>query len=163
MNPQLEDALLFFSLSPGYEKEDLKKRYRELALKYHPDRGEYTSDVLFVQLLQYYSFLDSYLDHKEGFSHPPDSTSKPKSTQDGYSIYKELKTRENEAILHYFQSRKNLKAVELDPSKNKELIELKIKLERLKQEYEHFLKQYPTSIWNQDVLDSMETMKVWFK
>ncbi len=163
MNPQLEDALLFFSLPPGYEKEDLKKRYRELALKYHPDRGEYTSDVLFVQLLQYYSFLESHLDRKDVASHLPEPPSPPKPNQDGYSVYKELKHRENEAILQYFQSRKNLKAVELDPSKNKELIELKNKLEKLKQEYEHFLKQYPSSIWKQDVLDSLETMKVWFK
>ncbi len=165
MTKELEDALLFFSLPLSFEKEDLKKRYRELALKYHPDRGEYTSDVLFVQLMQYHSFLESYLDKKDSQEIPLEvqSTVSIKPNREEYNHYKDLKYRENEAILYYFNSRKNLKAVELDERKNKELAELKGKLEKIKQEYEDFTKTYPNSIWNQDIIDSIENLKVWFK
>ena len=162
MNKDLEDALLFFSLSITFEKEDLKKRYRELALKYHPDRGEYTSDVLFVQLMHYHSYLESYLNKKE-HSHEFSSTVSPKPNREEYNLYKDLKYRENEAVLHYFNSRKNLKVVELDERKNKELAELKGKLEKIKQEYEDFIRTYPHSIWNQDIIDCIENLKVWFK
>jgi curved DNA-binding protein CbpA len=162
MNKDLEDALLFFSLSITFEKEDLKKRYRELALKYHPDRGEYTSDVLFVQLMQYHSYLESYLNKKE-YSQEFSSTVSPKPNREEYNLYKDLKYRENEAVLHYFNSRKNLKVVELDERKNKELAELKGKLEKIKQEYEDFIRTYPHSIWNQDIIDCIENLKVWFK
>jgi hypothetical protein len=165
MTKDLEDALLFFSLPLSFEKEDLKKRYRELALKYHPDRGEYTSDVLFVQLMQYHSFLESYLDKKDSQEIPSEVLSpvSTKPNREEYNHYKDLKYRENEAILYYFNSRKNLKAVELDERKNKELAELKGKLEKIKQEYEDFTKTYPNSIWNQDIIDSIENLKVWFK
>jgi hypothetical protein len=165
MTKDLEDALLFFSLPLSFEKEDLKKRYRELALKYHPDRGEYTSDVLFVQLMQYHSFLESYLDKKDSQEILLEvlSTVSIKPNREEYNHYKDLKYRENEAILYYFNSRKNLKAVELDERKNKELAELKGKLEKIKQEYEDFTKTYPNSIWNQDIIDSIENLKVWFK
>jgi hypothetical protein len=162
MNKDLEDALLFFSLPVTYEKEDLKKRYRELALKYHPDRGEYTSNVLFVQLMQYHSFLESYLNKKE-HSQEILPTVSPKTNREEYNHYKDLKYRENEAVLHYFNSRKNLKAVELDERKNKELAELKGKLEKIKQEYEDFIRTYPNSIWNQDIIDCIDNLKVWFK
>jgi curved DNA-binding protein CbpA len=162
MSKDFDDALLFFSLPVTFEKEDLKKRYRELALKYHPDRGEYTSDVLFVQLMQYHSFLESYLNKKE-YSQEIQSTVSPKPNREEYNHYKDLKYRENEAVLHYFNSRKNLKAVELDERKNKELAELKGKLEKIKQEYEDFIRTYPTSIWNQDIIDCIENLKVWFK
>ncbi len=165
MPNDLEDALLFFSLPISFEKEDLKKRYRELALKYHPDRGEYTSDVLFVQLMQYHSFLVSYLDKKESQINSSESQSPVsiKPNREEYNQYKDLKYRENEAILYYFNSRKNLKSVELDEKKNKELAELKGKLEKIKHEYEDFTKTYPSSIWNQDIMDSIENLKVWFK
>lgn len=165
MTKDLEDALLFFSLPLSFEKADLKKRYRELALKYHPDRGEYTSDVLFVQLMQYHSFLESYLDKKDSQVIPSEVLSpvSTKPNREEYNHYKDLKYRENEAILYYFNSRKNLKAVELDERKNKELAELKGKLEKIKQEYDDFTKTYPNSIWNQDIIDSIENLKVWFK
>jgi len=155
----------FFSLPVSFVKEDLKKRYRELALKYHPDRGEYTSDVLFVQLMQYHSFLESYLDKKDTQEIPQEVLSpvSMKPNREEYNHYKDLKHRENEAILYYFNSRKNLKSVELDERKNKELAELKGKLEKIKHEYEDFTKSYPNSIWNQDIIDSIENLKVWFK
>lgn len=166
MNLELEDALLFFSLSKTFTKEELKKRYRELALKYHPDRGEYTSDVLFVQLMNYYSYLDNYLNlyYSENEIQSNDFvTQNQKVTKDEYKIYKEIKTRESEAILSYFKSRKNLPSVELDPKKNPELNELRIKLDKIKKDYNDFIKQYPSSIWVADILDSIENLKVWWK
>ena len=94
MKEELEDALLFFSLPRSFTKEDLKRRYRELALKYHPDRGEYTSDVLFVQLMNYYSYLDNYLNiyYSESESQSTDSVLQnpnQKIIKDEYKIYKE--------------------------------------------------------------------------
>jgi hypothetical protein len=168
LNEELEDALLFFSLPKAFTKEELKRRYRELALKYHPDRGEYTSDVLFVQLMNYYSYLENYLNlfYSESFGVSNDSVlhnSNQKITKDEYKIYKEIKTRESESILYYFKSRKNLPSVELDPKKNPELNELRVKLDKIKKDYNEFIKLYPNSIWVADILDSIENLKVWWK
>ena len=168
MKEELEDALLFFSLSNTFTKDDLKRRYRELALKYHPDRGEYTSDVLFVQLMNYYSYLDNYLNiyYSESESQSTDSVLQnpnQKIIKDEYKIYKEIKTRESESILFYFKSRKNLPSVELDPKKNPELTELRAKLDKIKKDYNEFIKLYPNSIWVADILDSIENLKVWWK
>jgi hypothetical protein len=115
--------------------------------------------------MQYHSFLESYLDKKDSQEILLEvlSTVSIKPNREEYNHYKDLKYRENEAILYYFNSRKNLKAVELDERKNKELAELKGKLEKIKQEYEDFTKTYPNSIWNQDIIDSIENLKVWFK
>ena len=168
MKEELEDALLFFSLSNTFTKDDLKRRYRELALKYHPDRGEYTSDVLFVQLMNYYSYLDNYLNiyYSESESQSTDSVLQnpnQKIIKDEYKIYKEIKTRESESILFYFKSRKNLPSVELDPKQNPELTELRAKLDKIKKDYNEFIKLYPNSIWVADILDSIENLKVWWK
>ena len=168
MKEELEDALLFFSLPRSFTKEDLKRRYRELALKYHPDRGEYTSDVLFVQLMNYYSYLDNYLNiyYSENENQSTDSVLQnpnQKIIKDEYKIYKEIKTRESESILFYFKSRKNLPSVELDPKKNPELTELRAKLDKIKKDYNEFIKLYPNSIWVADILDSIDNLKVWWK
>lgn len=168
MKDDIENALLFFSLSKPFSKDDLKKRYRELALKYHPDRGEYTTDVLFVQLMNYYSNLENYLDlHLSEEGSPQFNSviqnSASNSTKDEYKIYKEIKSKESEAILAYFKSRKNLPTVELDPKKNPELNELRTKLDKIKKDYHEFIKNYPQSIWVADIIDTMENLKVWWK
>lgn len=168
MNPLFREALEFFGLGSDFDSDDLKKRYHALALKYHPDRGEYTSDVLFVQLLHYKSVLEEILLERmntvvEDF--PPkkktDRTSSEKSRSD-YEIYKTAKKIENDAILQYFHSRKNNLQMELSIEKNPELKILLTNLEKAKALYELLLKDHPSSIWIRDAKDSLESMKVWW-
>ena len=164
MKNELEDALLFFSLPVDFSSEDLKKRYRELALKYHPDRGEYTSDILFIQLMNYNSLLEEFLKTQNSQARNfPNESQNRNSGREEYTVYKDAKQRESDAILGYFKSRKNLTKVELDETKNRELLILREKLEKVKKEYEEYLKKYPSSIWIQDIYDSLENLKVWWK
>ena len=162
MSEEIMNALLFFSLEPNFTREDLKKRYRELAKKYHPDMGEYTTDILFVQLLSYNSLLEDYLQreryHRSNTVQPRESSSNQE-----YSLYKESKSREREAVHRYYKSRENIPIVELDEKKNKELLELREKLDIVKKEYLDFIKKYPGSIWIPDILESLENMKIWWR
>ncbi len=159
MNPLFQEALDFFGLSSNFQLEDLKKRYHTLALKYHPDRGEYTSDVLFVQLLHYKSILENSLLEKMNIV--TEDSPKQKIHSD-YEIYKSAKKIENDAILQYFESRKNNLQVELHIEKNPELKVLLLNLEKAKVLYEKLLKEHPTSIWAKDAKDSLESLKVWW-
>jgi hypothetical protein len=159
LNPNLEEALAFFGLSREFTDEELKKTYHNLALKYHPDRGEYTSDVLFVQLLQYKSILEQYsLEDKDTAPHESPDT----KTQSDFQIYKKAKKIENDAILQYFQSTKHNLRMELSIERNPKLAILLTQLEKAKLLYEQLLKDYPQSIWARDTKDSLESMKVWW-
>ena len=162
MTEEILNALLFFSLEPNFTREDLKKRYRELAKKYHPDMGEYTTDVLFVQLLSYNSLLEDYL---QGLRQHGDNTVQPRESKSNteYTLYKESKSKERDAIHRYYKSRENIPVVELDEKKNKELIELREKLDAVRKEYIDFLKKFPNSIWIPDIQESLENMKLWWK
>jgi hypothetical protein len=163
MSEELEEAILFFTLSKPFTKEDLKNRFRELANKYHPDKGEYTSDTLFVTLLHYKNILEQFLQKENQNIVYDNQPIMHKSAQPDYPFYKEAKKMENEAILNYYRLRKNINIVELDDKKNKELLELREKLFIVKQKYEEFLSKYPESIWIQDVKDSLYNITVWWK
>jgi ribosome-binding ATPase YchF (GTP1/OBG family) len=68
----LQFALKWFELQgiDGVDLLSLKKKYRKLTLKYHPDKGGKTKD--FVQLQSAYSFLQEYIkypnSHESGFN-----------------------------------------------------------------------------------------------
>lgn len=159
MKEEIHEAILFFQLEEIFSLEDVKKRYRELALKFHPDRGEYTSDTLFIQLLEYKSILETYLEERE-FSEEKEHI--PTKNKD-YQIYKEAKKIENAAILKYFQSRKKALQMELKAEKNPQLQELQSQLEKARLLYQHLIDKFPDSIWLRDAKDSLESTKVWFK
>lgn len=158
MSSKLKEALDFFHLEKNFSLPDLQSRYRELAKKYHPDKGEFTSEVLFIQLLEYKQILEKYLLENEnkpiGFENKKESD---------YEIYKKAKQIENDAILNYFNSRKNIPSVELDLEKNPELKILIEELKKAKALYEELIKKFPNSIWTRDAKDSIESMKVWWK
>ncbi len=160
MKEDVNEAILFFQLEKDFQAEDLKKKFRELAFKYHPDRGEYTSNTLFTQLLEYKSILEEYLEHNE----IPTPKEKEQSSKNlDYQIYKEAKKIENAAILAYFQSRKKALTMVLEKEKNPQLQELQIQLEKAKNLYNQLLEKFPDSIWTRDAVDSLESMKVWFR
>jgi hypothetical protein len=51
----------------------------------------------------------------------------------------------------------------LEKEKNPELQELQIQLEKAKILYAQLLEKFPDSIWTRDAIDSLESMKVWFR
>jgi len=51
------EALEFFKLSRGCRLEDIKKAYRRLALKYHPDVCDKKDDGMFLKLSEAYELL----------------------------------------------------------------------------------------------------------
>ncbi len=158
MNSKLQEALDFFHLKKNFSFLDLQSRYRELVKKYHPDRGEYTSTVLFIKLLEYKQILEKYLLENENEQFNFENTK-----ASDYELYKKAKQIENDAILSYFNSRKNISIVELNLERNPELKILIEELKKSKTLYEELIKKFPNSIWIRDAKDSMESMKVWWK
>ncbi|MEM7181264.1 MAG: molecular chaperone DnaJ [Spirochaetota bacterium] len=157
MSPEeVAQALQFFGFSKSYDSQQLKQRYRELALKYHPDRGEYTSEVLFLELVRYKTVLELFLE--EGNA----TVSTEEEITDEYGIYKKAKKTENDAIYEYFHKRDGEPLV-LDETINPELKKLRQKLQQAIHLYRDLLQRYPDSMWKADVKDSLEKMKVWWK
>ncbi|MDX1958892.1 MAG: hypothetical protein SFU98_09980 [Leptospiraceae bacterium] len=156
---ELKKALMFFQLEESYTFEELTKKFRELAFKYHPDRGEFTSETMFQELMNYKSILE------ENLLNPiqKEIKSKPrKKTDQSYEIYSKAKKLENETILGYFKARKKMPLVVLSQSDNPDLIELRKKLELCKLLYEKLIKEFPNSIWKMDAQDSLSNLSVWW-
>ena len=58
---ELEKALKILDIPPFVTKSDIKKRYKELASKYHPDKG---SDInKMVQINSAYKTIMEYIDN----------------------------------------------------------------------------------------------------
>ena len=55
----IKEAYAFFGINYGSGVDEVKKAYRKLALKYHPDRGG--SEEKFKQLVRYRDILYKYL------------------------------------------------------------------------------------------------------
>jgi hypothetical protein len=173
----LNEALAFLHLSESSTEQDLKATYHLLAKKYHPDTGEFDSDILFQELQKHYEFLKTWWNDKGNFilSH---STKQPivepniinsyrsRSTKQGndpiFNLYKLAKEVETRAILDYFEKTKNT-PLELHETKNKNLSELRKALEPAKNKYQEIVKLYPQSIWAKDSGDSLQRLSVWWK
>lgn len=169
----LNDSLHFLGLSLGFTESELKESYHKLAKKYHPDSGEFTSDVMFLELNKHYESLKDYL-----LIHPEDEysnreiaveeapldakirTHKP-SKDPIFHEYKLAKEKETEAILRYYEKR-NLHPIELSDNLNKELVQLRKDLEPVLFVYAEILKKHSTSIWAKDAKDSLERLRVWW-
>lgn len=124
-------------------------------MKYHPDRGEFTSDVLFIELVKYREVIEEYLENRENLD------SKSIKNSKDYQIYREAKFIENESILNYFKKRDGLK-ISLKENENPELKILKTKLNSAKEKYEEILSNYPKSIWLEDSKNSIQRIEIWF-
>lgn len=53
----MNDYYKELGLSPGASQEEIKKRFRKMALKYHPDRGEKSDEEKFKRINEAYSIL----------------------------------------------------------------------------------------------------------
>lgn len=156
----LQEALEFFGLELGFGESELKKNFHSLALKFHPDRGEYTSEVLFVQLIKYKEVLDEYLESKRTKLAVEKEQRSVSNTE--FKIYKDAKNIENKAILDYFRARDG-NSLQLQEKNNPELTVLRKKLEISKNLYLKMIHEYPNSIWIVDAKESIERINVWLK
>ncbi|MCG6148678.1 molecular chaperone DnaJ [Leptospira levettii] len=173
----LNDSLHFLGLSSGFTESDLKESYHKLAKKYHPDSGEFTSDVMFVELNKHYENLkefllihpeETYVDPDGNVSHSKNTNQSIKESLENkpskdpiFQEYKLAKEKETKVILRYFEKR-NLHPIELSSALNKELVQLQKELEPVLQVYANILKQHPTSLWANDAKNSLERLRVWW-
>ena len=56
-----KEALKIMGLSDGYSADDLKRKYRELAKKYHPDAGKEKNGEMFIKINAANEILNDYL------------------------------------------------------------------------------------------------------
>ncbi len=160
----LELALEFFNLKPDFTEEEFHSRYRELAKKFHPDSSEYTSTILFNELIRSKEILESYLktnsvNHStEGFNSTPINPTKKRDAS--YALYKKAKEEENIAILEYFEKTKG-NPVFLNPEENPPLKKLIASLAIPLQAYNKILTEFPDSIWANDAKDSIKRLGAW--
>jgi len=59
----IQNALEVLGLPNMIRKDDIKKRYRELALLYHPDRGGESSSQKMDEINRAYDLLMEYIDN----------------------------------------------------------------------------------------------------
>ncbi len=172
----LSEALAFLHLVDSSSSQDLKNSYHKLAKKYHPDTGEYDSDILFQELQKHYDFLTLWWSENGSFRMSNLSTNKgssrKKEKQESvqrkdsgepiFALYKEAKDLETKAILDYFEKTKNA-PLNLDESKNKAVSALRKALEPVLAKYHEIVHLYPQSIWASDSKDSIQRLSVWWK
>lgn len=149
----LKEALAFFHLTEEHGLNDIHTRYHELAKKYHPDKGEFSSDVMFKELLKYRDVL---------IENEKTKVKKNNKKDPIFAIYRHAKQKESEALIRYFDEVKNLQVI-LDEKHNQYLRRLKADLTEPIQVYNEICKNHPDSIWFQDCLQSIERLKVWYK
>lgn len=155
-NSLLNDALSFFALGESFTHEELKRSFHELALKFHPDRGEFTSPVLFQELLRYHEILEKSIAVSQKLT---EKKAKRSSDRD-YLLYKKAKSIETEAVLAYFKSRAGT-LVRLDETDNPELSVLREKLTSARDLFTEVTQKFPGSIWVKDSMDSMQRIDIW--
>jgi len=165
----LNEALSFLHLTESSNEQELKTSYHGLAKKYHPDSGEYDSDILFRELQKQYEFLKAHYANYGNFKLPgvsiPDEsiTKKSKTKKDPiFELYKTAKDRETRAILSYFEKTKN-SPLHLDEKGNKSLEGLRKDLDPVRKIYLEILSLYPESIWAKDSKESLQRISVWWK
>ncbi|WP_411822341.1 J domain-containing protein [Leptospira sp. 'Mane'] len=167
----LDEALSFLGLNRFSDEDDLKTSYHKLAKKYHPDTGEFTSEVLFQELQKNYEFLKKYFESNKGFgpgfSEPKTDTIRTDKSSSVPSdpifvIYKKAKEEETKAILTYFEKTK-LSPLNLDEAKNNALVELRLKLDPVCKIYLDIVNNHSNSLWANDSRSSLDRLSVWWK
>ncbi|TGN16906.1 J domain-containing protein [Leptospira idonii] len=183
----LDEALSFLGLKGDSSEDDLKSQYHKLAKKYHPDGGEFTSEILFQELQKHYEFLKKFWERNgsfdafslgkgrssrqdHSFSHEPEAaregagkdTSSSLVPDPIFSMYKTAKEEETRAILNYFEKTK-LDPMNLNHAKNNALAELRTRLDPVCKVYLDIVQNHPKSIWVGDSKDSLARLSVWWK
>jgi len=96
-------AYKLFGLSPGASEEEIRKRYRELVKKFHPDvNKDVNAEKKFIEIQTAYEELMREPEAQLGIDHPTEST-----FQDEYTSYREHARQQ-------FQARKKKEAEELE-------------------------------------------------
>lgn len=151
----VDDAFQFFGLEITTTEEIFKHRFHELALKYHPDKGEFNSEVVFLELMKHRQTLEKFFEtrheHEEAFS----------KAENDYALYKEAKKIQNDSILKYFKLREKNNN-QTSPNADFE-IQLKEELNRAKAKYMKLMQEHPNSLWIPDSKDSIQSIDVWLK
>ncbi|BDA78493.1 molecular chaperone DnaJ [Leptospira kobayashii] len=167
----LDEALSFLGLNHFSTEDDLKASYHRLAKKYHPDTGEFTSEILFQELQKNYEYLKKYFESNKSFESfasgkKEEATraerSNPVPSDPIFIVYKKAKEEETKAILNYFEKTK-LSPLNLDEAKNNALAQLRSKLDPVCRIYLDIAKNHPNSIWANDSKSSLDRLSVWWK
>ncbi|TGL29815.1 molecular chaperone DnaJ [Leptospira koniambonensis] len=153
----LSRALDFYGLPKKFDANLVRSRFRELSRKYHPDSGEYETDIMFKELVQLRDVLLSSL-QDESFAILENSKEDP----EGFQFYKLAKQKAAQAIERYFQFTDG-NPVYLKKEDNPALLRLRQELETAKNELEEFLAKFPKSIWKEDTETTLKKISVWFK
>ena len=96
-------AYKLFGLSPGASEEEIRKRYRELVKKFHPDvNKDANAEKKFIEIQTAYEELMREPEAQLGIDHPTEST-----FQEEYTSYREHARQQ-------FQARKKKEAEELE-------------------------------------------------
>jgi hypothetical protein len=153
----VDDAFQFFGLELTTTEEIFKHRFHELALKYHPDKGEFNSEVIFLELMKHRNTLEKFFENR----HEHEEVFKKTSPNNDYSLYKEAKQLQNDSILKYFKSREKYNN-QTTPNADFEL-QLKEELNLAKAKYTKLIQEHPNSLWVRDSKDSILSIDVWLK
>jgi len=163
----LNQALSFFGFTELPTPNLLQARYRELARRFHPDAGEFTSPELFQELQKYHEALESALERAQNQTKENDQQietrqQSQKREKEEFQLYKHAKDEETKALLLYFEKTNHLPWDALEARKQAHEI-LKKDLEPVLAVYEQLQKQQPPSIWSDDARRSQQRLAVWWK
>lgn len=64
--PRIQTAYALFELKPGCKKRELKRKYKELSIKYHPDKPD-GDDMIMQQINHAYDSIIEYTSRKKRF------------------------------------------------------------------------------------------------
>ncbi|MBP7283183.1 MAG: hypothetical protein KBA66_16480 [Leptospiraceae bacterium] len=154
---EVDDAFQFFGLDRVATEEIFKHKFHELALKYHPDKGEFNSDVIFLELMKHRHTLEEFFENR----HNHEEVFRKSAATNDYALYKEAKQLQNDSILKYFKEREKFNNKTL-PNADFE-IQLKEELKIAKSKYLELIREYPKSLWIRDSTDSIQSIDIWLK
>lgn len=143
-------------------EELINKRFHELALKYHPDSGDYTTPEMFNRLILYRDILKKHAAQEIHFTNSID-TQNENTILDDFGLYKKAKKIENDAILKYFNATEGNR-IYLDAKENPPLQELQESLKNTIVLYTRILEEFPESMWKRDIETSLKKIRnSWLK
>lgn len=155
----LSRALDFYGLPKKFDADLVRSRFRELSRKYHPDSGEYETDLLFKELVQLRDVLLLSLETQEDNAVQELSSNEDR---EGFLPYKDAKKKTADALERYFQFTEG-NPVYLKGEDNPALRKLREELADIRRDWTGFIEEYPRSIWREDAEKTLKKLSVWFK